>query len=333
MIDLKKLYYYPSAPKGGYTNPYSENYKLGMADYYHVLDDKNKPSGMKSLWFLWYSFKADVCIVNWWDIVCVLRFSFLQFLFAELALFVIVIRGKRIVWMLHNIHPHEGDNWMSKKINASLLKQSKAIIVHSHLAEEYARSLHAESVYYRCHPIDMSRVTERIAKTHYPNYDIFIWGTIFPYKGVREFLSSEVVKSSDFSVLVIGICHDRTLADQIAELCNDRVHYENRKIEFSELAQRISCCKYVLFPYIGDCVSSSGALIDTICMNGNAVGPNVGAFRDLSDFGVCHTYNDYNELALLLKDYSEIDFEKRDAFICTNGWKQFCNFVHQIVEK
>ncbi|WP_194968036.1 hypothetical protein [Klebsiella pneumoniae] len=48
--------------------------------------------------------------------------------------------------------------------------------------------------------------------------------------------------------------------------------------------------KCVLFPYKSGSISSSGALMDTIALGGVAIGPDVGAFKDLEKKGYARLF-------------------------------------------
>lgn len=50
------------------------------------------------------------------------------------------------------------------------------------------------------------------------------------------------------------------------KLTNSNVVYENRRASFGEIAKQVCLSKYVLFPYVGNSISSSGALIDTLVL-------------------------------------------------------------------
>lgn len=123
------------------------------------------------------------------------------------------------------------------------------------------------------------------------------------------------------------------MVESIQKLCGKNVLFENRRASFEELAGLIQHTKYVLFPYTGDCVSSSGALIDTIALGGLPIGPNKGAFKDLAQEGVCVTYQDYDELFSILGKSSISDKSKIEDFIMKNSWNTFTDFLYENLQK
>lgn len=322
---MKSLYYFPSASRNGYPNPYSIHYKKALGQYFNVLDRENKPSKMLSWSFLKNSFIADVFIVNWLESVPFLRLWYIQYILILIGLRIIRWRKKKIIWMFHNIHPHQGDNKYSRKIQEILFNQANIIISHSQEAAEYARQKTEKNVIFKCHPISPIPVKPYVGKV--APCDALIWGAILPYKGIYEFISDVKVQKSNLRIRIIGKCSDKELCKRIKSQCNECITFENRRIDFDELAICIANSRYVLFPYIGDCVSSSGALIDTIVLGGTPIGPHVGAFKDLEQEEVCLTYNQKGDLIELLKGDRTLNHDDVNRFISNNSWK---NFVSEI---
>lgn len=321
-----RVYYYPPASKGGYANPYSANYKEALGRYFEVLDKKNKPSIALGLSFFLNAFRADIYVINWLESVVFLSLGRLQYIFVCLGLWIIKLRKKKIVWMLHNIHPHQGENILSRKIQAILYDSADLVISHSQEAAAFAKGKAKGHVLYVCHPVKPFHIK---AVEITMDSEVLIWGAISPYKGVKEFLCEVRKRNSDMSIHIVGKCNEPLLAESIQELCGKNVLFENRRASFEELAGLIQHTKYVLFPYTGDCVSSSGALIDTIALGGLPVGPNKGAFKDLSQEGVCRVYQDYDELFSILESSSNIDKSKIDDFIVKNSWEAFAGFLYK----
>ncbi len=322
-----RVYYYPPATKSGYSNPYSVNYKKALEKDFIVLDAKNKPSLALGLSFFINSFRADIYIVNWLESVCFLRFSILQYILARIGLSLIKLRKKRIVWMFHNIHPHQGNNKYSNKIQQILFRDAVLIISHSKEAALYAQTQTSQRVMYICHPAKILAVKPW---KDLPFSDVLIWGAIYPYKGIQEFLTLVHQSKMNLKVRIVGKCNNENLSNSIKSLCKENVVFENRRAPFDELAGLIAHSRYILFPYIGDCVSSSGALIDTIVMGGNVVGPNIGAFKDLSNENVCLVYNNNDELfSILYNPFTTTDEIERKKFLENNSWESFSNILKE----
>ncbi len=332
MEEIKKesLFFFPSEPSTGYQNPYCNHYKESLYKHFNVLD-KEKDSVFKRIFTLIVnSCKADVFVFNWIESIIFWRYGFLQFLLAIVALFIIKCRRKKVIWMFHNIHPHNGKNVFTDYIQNWMYKHASFVISHSKEAADYVQKLAKGKVIFLCHPIEAKEVEKSVIEHTF--YDVFIWGAIEPYKGVTEFLSSGISQKMGLSVKVLGKCQNQELEKTIKKYCTDTITYENRHADFAEIAQYCKIAKYVLFPYVGDCVSSSGALIDTIVLGGTPVGPNIGAFKDLSEESVCLTYNNYEDLGKLLGETINIDEESRNRFIKHNSWENFSNIIIKLLK-
>ena len=326
---MESLYYFPPASKSGYSNPYSIYYKKELEQYFNVLDKNNKPTRVLSWNFLKNAFIADIFILNWIENAPYFRFGYIQYLLVCIGLKIIKWRNKKIIWMFHNIHPHQGDNKFSKRIQNKLYNQSTIIISHSKEAAEYARRKTNNIVIYKCHPLSSFNLETFNGKVD--SCDVLIWGSILPYKGIYEFISDFNIQKSNLRIRIIGRCTDDELCKKIDSQCNERITFENRRIEFNELKACISKSNYVLFPYIGDCVSSSGALIDTIALGGTPIGPYIGAFKDLKEENVCFTYKQKEDLLTILSLKTKLNSEHVNDFISKNSWSCFIKDIIKII--
>lgn len=324
----KKLYYYPP---GEYGNPYSINFKRALSDYYDVMESDNAHPKYNMLgeYIFKRSFQAEIYIYNWIENIGDYKFPFIQWLFTILAIIVIKLRGKKLIWMFHNIHPHNGASFYSRTVSWLLFRFSSLIVSHSKDAANYAKSKSSRKVVYKCHPIKTFDRKELEYEGKIEQCDVLIWGSIIRYKGIAEFISLPEVQRSNLRIRIIGKSSDKNLIDEIKKYCNERIVLDEKRASFGEIAAYCKSSKYVLFPYIGDCVSSSGALIDTIAMGGNPVGPNIGAFKDLKENGMCITYKSYKELSNVLNDSAKM--KKQKDFIHNNSWASFVSFIYKSI--
>lgn len=327
----KKVFYYPPCHRGGYGNPYSLNYKKALAKYCHLLDAENKVSKMQSLTLLRYSFLSDVVILNWPETIIFNRLGWVQYLLLMMALLICKLRGCCMVWMFHNIHPHEGENFYTRSVQNYLFRNAYLIVGHSREACEYAKKVTNSQVAYACHPVESFGIRHENHRRE-KLYDVLIWGTIYPYKGIAEFISNKSIRESGMNIHIVGKATESELSAQIHSLCNDKITFDERRTDFLELSQMINRSRHVLFPYIGNSISSSGAMIDTIVMGGTPVGPAIGAFKDLESEGVCLTYSNMNECLDILKSDKTISEENRQSFMDSNTWNSFAEKLIGIID-
>ena len=325
----EEAYFYPPRPKTGYANPYCLHFKEALALKYEVAESDNRPVKGQLLSLLCHAFRSDVYFLNWIENVGVGRKRMLRTWITLFCLTVMRWRRTRMVWILHNIHPHEGENESTKSIKKWLFRHADLIIAHSQEAEEYARSHTSRKVLFVHHPVTPIRLKNDSTLEKDSPSDVFIWGSIHPYKGVGEFVSLSRLQESGLRVKIVGRCQNPDLAKQIASCCGERITFENRMASFEEIAFHIKASRYVLFPYIDSGFSSSGALIDTLMLGGTPLAPSMGAFKDLAAEGVCFTYRTEDELFDILNSPTQrIDQDKVKTFIENNSWARFIEKIH-----
>lgn len=329
----KTLHYYPSPkPDGKYSNPYSIYYREALSKYFKIVDTQLWKGILLPAQLAWAALtKADVYIYNWIENFEYKHLKRMQLGLLLLGFRIVKWRKKKLVWMLHNLQPHSAaGGHYSQKIMSFLFCHADVIIAHSKEAVQYAQQVAKGKVIYRCHPIVPQNKKILISKKPTEEYDILIWGTILPYKGIPEFLEYLTATGTKLKTLIVGYCRDENLRKSVMDYCNDHITFINERIDFSALNDLIRNSRYVLFPYIGDSFSSSGALIDTIAMGGNPVGPNRGAFKDLSEEGCCLVYNNYTDLMKILHSNHQIGQTALTTFMHNHSWD---NFVESIINE
>ena len=324
-----KWFVYPTGGQGAASkNPYIQNMKQALGEEVELVQPNYKKRLPRMLVFLLSSTKADAYIFNWIENSSIGRSGFRGALMSLLGLWIVKMRRAKIVWIFHNIHPHSGETFWTRKIKRFMFKHSSLIIAHSQEAVSYAQQYAKCRVVFKHHP--MKRADYGVWKGIVQECDLYYWGAVTPYKGVYEFLSCPRCHSSGKSINVVGKCDDSELDEKISNLAYDNVTYENRAADFGEIAAQCKKAKYVVFPYIGDSISSSGVLMDTLLMGGTPVGPNRGAFADLAALGCCITYEKIDEVFSLPVDDAHrlrLNPEKVDSFIEDNSWASFAKWL------
>ncbi len=322
---MKTVFFFPQYPKGGASNSYCDDYIDSIKDHFRIFLWSRR-SLPRCIEFLLGSVRADVFFLNWLESINRLKGGSIQAIVAILALYIVRIRRKKIVWMFHNIHPHEGENVWSRIIQRILFKWSSIIVSHSEEAASYARKRASCPVYYKPHPFRKREYG--VWDGPVIDCDFFIWGDIYPYKGIVELLADESFKRSGALTYIVGETKVEGIKERIMKTLPDNVVFEDRRAGFDEIAAQCKHAKYVLFPYVGESISSSGVLMDTLVMGGLPVGPNQGAFADLQKMGFCVTYNKLDELSGLINSpLRTISNEVLDKFIGENNWGAFGRWI------
>lgn len=326
---MRKLFFLPQYHHGKASNPYCDNFlEVIKGDFYVIPKSKHiLPRGLEL--FLG-SFKADIYILNWVESIGFLKGGFIQASLSIVSLLVISLRKRKIIWIFHNIHPHEGENFWSKVIKRLMFRLSDIIISHSGEAAKYAVQFARCPVYYKPHPVKI----KDFGKWDGPVKDsvFYLWGDIYPYKGIVEFLKEARLQNVRSQILVVGKVVNEPIKNQIESNLSDNIIFENRRADFCEIAAQCKKSLYVVFPYIGDSVSSSGVLMDTLLMGGTPIGPNKGAFSDLAKQGCCITYNNLEEVFCFPTDDEhslKLNPQNVYKFVNDNTWEAFgCWFIN-----
>ena len=320
---MKVLHYYPAPlPNGKYLNPYSIYYRDALSKYFKVIDTGTARNFLVPILLIWSAlFRANIFLFNWIENLSFKRVRFVQFLLIMLCFKIIKWKRKKLVWMFHNMHPHAGESTYSERIMNYLFRHADLIIAHSNEAKRYAQNKTNHKVIYRCHPVPP--ICKKDVTADHVTYDILIWGTILPYKGVVEFLSFLKKNHSKLKVHVVGKCYEDSIVKSIEKLVSNNISYSNKHAEMSELQELIQQSRYVVFPYIGTSISSSGALIDTIARGGNCVGPNKGAFKDLAEVGCCLVYDNYEHLLNIIDNHRHVAAKNVNDFLEKNTWENY----------
>jgi|SRR5574344_45521 beta-1,4-mannosyltransferase len=337
---MEKIYVSPSAKKGvGYPSRYFYLLKTHLSKHFEVLEADSKPCLSQGTALLKNSLRADIFLLSFVESIGFQKLGFIQFLMAHISIWIMRMRHKKIIFIYHNIRPHQGENFMSKSIIKTLLKRSILVISHSKGATDFAiKQLHffgwnADKVKYVCHPVDALDIkpVKPDNEADDAQYDVLIWGDILPYKGVEEFVTDASVLAAGLKVKIFGLCKYDGVEEKILA---SGFSFENKRASFEEIAWYCAHCNYVLFPYLRGSISSSGLLIDTVAMGGTPIGPALGAFKDLSDEGVCLIYNSIQEMVNIISDRENrtvISNEARRDFIEHNSWPNFVDILYRNV--
>ena len=285
-------------------NPYIFNLENSLAQKYNIINKNYNKKGV--LDFFNYLFKADIYLFNWIENLSERRYGGIQVIFFCLFLIAAKCLRKKIVWILHNKYSHNisRSKWVDIMYYI-MLKHSDLILTHSKSGINFVKErnpLYSKKVKYFMHPINPIFPTLSHSDCI---CDFLIWGTIQPYKGIVDFLKylKDTGKIHFFKILIIGRCLD----------------YQYKK----------EVDKYLL---------SSGSLMDSIGMGSAIIGPNIGAFKDLSSYHFINTYSTYDKIIDIYNTYNsnkDSRLKEIDNFCHENSWELFseklCKEINKII--
>jgi beta-1,4-mannosyltransferase len=333
-----KIYFYPRSDFNAMgtsntiatPNPYELNFINSLLSRSTVTNTQVNKSGVID--FFKYLFKANVFILNWIENLPVRRYGKLQVVVFSLFLFIAKIIKKKIVWILHNRYSHDRkkNKWTDYMFHF-MMKNSDLIITHSSEGIEFALKYYPKyvsKVKYFIHPVQKilyNKLDKKVEK-----FDLLIWGDIHPYKGILEFLKfvkdSKVLSS--LKILIVGKCLDQEYRLKINPYLSENIIYNDKYYDLKEITNFANQAKFTLFTYKPESVLSSGSLMETIAMGTIIIGPNIGAFKDLSSYGFIKTYNSYSEIIDIFNNYNKSKdsvYSEIEKFCHENSWDLFGN--------
>lgn len=290
--------------------------------------NRNAPSTKGILDLMEYYNKIDYLFLHWIEDLPDKRGGMIQTFFFIFVVFLLKLRKVRLIWVMHNKESHYRTNLFLKGVLTRLItRRSDYIITHSKEGQRILEKRGIDTIdkgRYFAHPLVKKSLPESSGKS----YDILVWGSIIPYKGVDKFLEYLYDNKIEdrFRILLAGKVKPDEYEQRIRAFCRDNITLDNRYIPIDELEQYMADSKVVLFTYAEESVLSSGALMDSISYGMNVVAPHIGAFRDLHEEGLIETYNGFEGIVGKLDSIMEStgnNSHRIEQFINENDWKQF----------
>lgn len=335
---MKKITIYPyiAYKKGERANPY-------IHDFVEAVENSglavvgNRPSRNPLLSILFPRNWGDITVFNWFESVPDYKYGVLQSLAAVIYVALLKLMRRKVVWILHNKKSHESGNAQLKKwMGKYIAKMANLIITHAEEGLEIVRQQYpcALSKAHFLHHPTKNRLSGKIAEK---KYDFIIWGTITPYKGVKEFLEY-LNRQVEFnpSCCIVGNCSDAQLKNSIRVLADkNHVMFKAESLSFDEIRELTDQSRFVLAPYHSDTILSSGILMDSLSFGAKVVGPNVGSFRDYAKNQQLrvYTFNTFDDLPSILKEHGDepVSFDSYEQFLNHHDWPHFVKNFYSLL--
>jgi hypothetical protein len=275
---------------------------------------------------------VDGIVFNWVEEVANRTMGYVQSIALVILLPILKLKKIKIIWTVHNKTSHNLKNKsISTYFRNVLTQQADFIITHS---QESAESLHSSRATYYTHPFKVNQ-TELPSKSTNKGfvYDILFWGSILPYKGIKEFLEYVHEKECwNLRILIHGKCPDVDYYQSLKKLETDSIHVINEFVSNSELKTLFELSRTVVFTYRPESVLSSGALIESLANYKTVIGPDFGNFKDCQQEGLLYTYTNYEELINLVTSIIEgqlpfIDNEKISRYVKSHSWESYAHHL------
>lgn len=281
--------------------------------------------------------QGDVVILNWFESIPDFRHGYIQTFIAVLWFVWLKLRGRKVVWMLHNKHPHHPRRRRLKELLTRLAAHgADLIITHATDGVELVRQRfprQAAKAHFLHHPTkDRLGVPADVP----PACDYLVWGHITAYKGVLELLEYLAARPQTFRVCIVGGCSDESLRRRIEAVRLPNVDCRFHAPSFEELRTYLDRSRFVLVPYHAASVLSSGILMDSLAFGAKVVGPDTGSFKDYAREPrlKVYTFRSFDDLAPLLAAHGDepASTEAYRDFLTENDWAHFVRRLCRLLE-
>ena len=315
----------------GSNNPYIQHLKeainMNALEVDPSISDKAFPDLLRK------GFQSDMVILNWLENLPSRRMGIIQTPIVLVYLRLLKLRGVRIVWIKHNKISHT-KKWfaVSKMIQQSLIRCADHIITHS-LDVDLPPS---SKLCYWPHPSNIdAKAVLRPEGVDEPSIDLLIWGSLFPYKGVLEFLQFAAKDAAlcQLKIHVVGKS-DPAYWEQLKKHAGSNVTLVNQFIPEEEVTRLFRRTRFILFTYNKRSVMSSGILLDSLAACRKIIAPDCGAFSDMAkEYPFVHLYNDLSDIASICRDhYTDyaLNYEQVCTYVAENSWQHMGKKIKEL---
>lgn len=341
--EMKTVTFFPRPFNGG-GNPYIEDYVKALEDSGSKV--VNPPSKNPLLSILPPARWGGTVIVNWPENIPDAPYGWLQSITYIVLLIVWRLTGRKVIWMIHNkkSHSESGHDWLKRQLTKltfhlcsyRVSHAEEGITMYASAPGRIARSFHI------IHPTkNRMDLRPQWADTQEPeyDYDVLIWGQVSEYKGVPQFLHYLADAGIDtLRVLVVGKCATPELQHRIESLKAPWLTYICKRASFEDLAVYAAKSRFVLCPYKPESVLCSAMLMDSLSWGSKVIGPDTGAFKDLSldgeKYGVkVYVFKSLSDIPALVKEHGDekISVEGYNRFLDGNDWPHYIQRLKQVV--
>ncbi|AKD57055.1 glycosyltransferase [Spirosoma radiotolerans] len=248
--------------------------------------------------------KADILMLNWPEDLYHRPLGRVQVWALKRLIEIFKLKKGKIVWTMHNRVSHRADaREEQKEFIEWIVDKCDLIVVHAEEGLSLTKYPH-KTIYYP-HPF-RATVHQGHSEKDF-KYDALIWGNLSPYKGVDvflEFLYSKGLQDS-YKLLICGNCSDKEYADKLKQYQSSCITIQIGFVSDEELTICFNQSRTVLFTHSGESVLTSGTLAESLSHMKTVIAPNRGNFKDFSGLGLVYTYEDFEEVPLLLSSCKE----------------------------
>jgi beta-1,4-mannosyltransferase len=323
---MNNAYLYPITARGTeITNPYLTDFMDSLSGEFSFVN-REKPSDKGIMDMLRYLKNIDFVFLNWIEDLPEKKAGWIQSMVFVLCLGYFRLRGIKIFYTLHNRESHFGKYRRLKNfLKRQVIRRADYILCHASEGLQIIPPKYRNKTRFITHPFRSEPAENHAAQAE---FDLIIWGTIKPYKGIDSFLkyleSAHIIDK--YKICIVGKIVPASYEQVLSAWKRPNITIDNRFIDDNELNQLIHKSSIVLFTYLEKSVLSSGALVYSLSQGAPVIGPDAGAFRDLNREGLLDVFDKYDEMILKIDAQLKNPHQHTGRiieFIRNNTWKEF----------
>jgi beta-1,4-mannosyltransferase len=324
----KSIYVYPTTAsffKEG-SNTYIQNLRHYLGQEFYIVNKITKTGLLDILLKLP---KTDILYFNWIEDIPDRKYGSIQLKSLKSLLLLAKLFNVKVVWFIHNNISHSNKNLLQKKKVIKIMTQcSDLILSHSN---EIKLKIPKEKLLVFHHPLDFYKPAE-MGKNE---IDLLIWGTVSDYKGIKEFVEYATGNSylKTLRIRIAGKFKSNELFEEIKSRKTDNITIVNNLLSEDELIKLFSATNYILFTYKSESILSSAALCKSLSHGKQIIAPRIGAFKELGNEGLLHTYESFDDLETLIQDLNsgnikKVDLSLIEKYYQATNWNSFTQFLN-----
>lgn len=307
-------------------HPYINHLVNGLSKNFKIINYGQATSrGIRDLGHFFSD--TDIIYLNWIE-----SSGYVDTIYLIYYFFLSKISNKKIVWTHHNRVPHKGETRLSKFITRFVTQFADFIIAHTEESYPILKlDRDSNRVLYFFHPLFSSNIIRQDQHTA-KKLDLLIWGNVRKSKGVQEFLKflKATNRLDKYKIKIVGKFETKALYDEFVNSYNgESMEIENRFVDANDLDLYHAQARHVFFPYTGESVLNSGALITSLPKGTAIIGPATGAFKELGSLGLIKNYKSFEDVLKIVDIGTDSDypFEEIRAFCERHTWENFSVFL------
>ena len=240
-------------------------------------------------------FRHDAVVVHWPEVSLTKSSRMERHAGAFVTLLALAYQrllGARIVWVTHNVEPHESPSpFLQNIFYSAFTRLVDGCIYPSHfsratVSQRWPRLAVAHGVVIPHGVYGMPSTLEEIEEVEglLSGGEYLCWfGKLRPYKGIVELMKAYCRLNESRPVLVVaGECSDNELVATVGELASssDDIVFINRRLSEGELACLVQNCLGVVLPFRS--VGNSGSVMYSLSAGTPVAAPHDGAIKEIA---------------------------------------------------